>query len=436
MAYCANCGSPLNEGQRFCPSCGHQAGEQAPAGAGNVPGAPGGAQPAQYAPQQGWAAPQQPPQQAPQQPYQPPQQPGYQQPGYPPGWTYYQQQGPAGVPPRRSRTGLWIGLAAAVVLIAVACVLVFVVFWGDIAGGGAASNPEKTVRNFLSAFDNKDVDAVFDLLDPESMSDMLGDQSVEDAKADMRDALFADAGISSIKFSGMQMTTKETGNKATVTLTAGKAIITDENGNQETSDVKEADSPPTIDLVKRDGSWYIDPGSMNFLGGGGDEFGGDVTTTDTTDQGPPTTAGGSTSTTFTTTTGLSGGSGAKTPQEVVMKFFDAMKNKDMAAVFALFDPVALEEITQGVSLDYFMGMMGESLFDYESVEFSGIEVDVEFQDDANATVTVVAGTATITDTDGYTTTEDVTEADEPVGFTVIQRDGSWYLDPSMFEEGL
>ncbi len=412
MAYCANCGNPLADSQKFCPVCGRQAGGGASASPGG--GAASGAAPqGEYAaPQADYGVSQRPSRQGP-------------PPGYQPGWTYYDQS-PSAAPPRRGRKGLWIGLVVALLVVVVACVLVFLVFRGAIFGG-AASSPEAAVRSFLSAFEDKNVDAVFDLLDPEAMSEQLDGQTVSEAKAAMRAALFEQEGVDSIRFSDIDMKTDETGaGTAVVTLTAGKVIITGEDGDEEVFDVSEADSPPTIDLVKRDGSWYLDPGSMSFLSGGGDSGGG-TTTTDTTDMGPPTTVPGSTSTTLFTTPG--GGSGAKTPQEVVMRFFEAMENKDAAALIALFDPVALEELREGVSIDLFVEMMGESLFDYESMDFSGIEVDVEFQDDATATVTVVEGTVTITDFEGYTTTEDVREADEPAIINVIKRDGYWYADP-------
>ena len=44
----------------------------------------------------------------------------------------------------KDKKGLWIGLAAAVVVIAVACVLVFVVFQDQIFG--EASGPEQTIQ--------------------------------------------------------------------------------------------------------------------------------------------------------------------------------------------------------------------------------------------------------------------------------------------------
>ena len=84
MAYCANCGNPLTEGQQFCASCGQPAGQGAP-------GAPPGAVP----------------------PY------GAGQPYGQAAWT---------APQKRRGMGLWIALASLIVVIAVACILVFVVF--------------------------------------------------------------------------------------------------------------------------------------------------------------------------------------------------------------------------------------------------------------------------------------------------------------------
>ncbi len=427
MAFCANCGNALAEGQRFCAVCGQRVeGEIAEATAGAA-GAPPDerwqAQPAAVSP----ASQPQERQWAPQTEQQVPPPGSRPVEAHMPGWTYY-QQGPSGAP-GRSRKGLWIGLASALVVV-VACVLVFVVFRGDIFGGGGASSPEQAVEKLLAAYEDKDVDAVFDLLDPEALQDVLDGQSVEEAKADMFSGLYDDGSVASIRFSGIKMKVDTTGDdSATVTLTAGKAIITDESGEEDVSDVSEADEPPTIDLIRRDGSWYIDPSSM-LLGSVGD--GGGTDTTDTTDMGPPTTAAGATTTTLFTTSTIAGGEGAKTPQEVVMRFFGAMEDKDLVALMALFDPVTLEQMAEGMDVEALASAMGSALFTYESIEFSGIEVDVEFQDEANATVTVTQGTVTITESDGSTSMEDVRDADEPVVITVVQRDGYWYADPSEF----
>ena len=61
------------------------------------------------------------------------------------------------------------------------------------------------------------------------------------------------------------METEDTGeDSATVTITSGSVTIT-EDGESETEDVTESDEPVTFDLVKRDGSWYLDPYGLNML---------------------------------------------------------------------------------------------------------------------------------------------------------------------------
>ena len=146
-------------------------------------------------------------------------------------------------------------------------------------------------------------------------------------------------------------------------------------------------------------------------------------TTDSTGSGIATTSSSSTG----------GGSTAATPEEAVLRTFEAMENKDLEAYMNLFDPVALEEALGGLPLEEMMADIGDSMFEFESIEFSDVELDTEKTGDTTATVTVVGGTVTITNLDGTTETEDVTQAGEPIFFDVIQRDGVWYLDPmSMF----
>ena len=190
--------------------------------------------------------------------------------GYQPGWSYYPQAERPPSPPGRSRLGMWIGIGAAVVVIAVACGLIFGVFKDDIFGsgggggsGGGASSPEQAVREFISAYDNRDVDAIFALIDPASISTLLQGQSEDLAKQMLKAAMF---GQQSFKFSGIELSTKQTSDTtATVTITAGKLTVTKPDGQEETSDVSEADQPPTVGLVKRDGSWYIDASAIGLF---------------------------------------------------------------------------------------------------------------------------------------------------------------------------
>jgi hypothetical protein len=242
MAFCGNCGSALGEGQRFCPGCGQ------PVGGASAPGVQG-------APP---SAPQPP--NAPSQPSYAPPPPAYSQaPVYGQG---YGQPAWGAPPQKRSRKGLWIGLVSAVVVIAVACVLVFVVFKGDIFGGKAASTPEGTVKAMLNAFENKDVDAIYGLLDPDALEQITGFMDEDTFKATLSEGLLD---TESIKFSDIEMETEETGDdSATVTITSGSVTIT-QDGETETEDVTESDEPVTFDVVKRDGSWYLDPYGLNML---------------------------------------------------------------------------------------------------------------------------------------------------------------------------
>jgi len=203
MAYCANCGNQLTEGQKFCPACGHAAAASGPAdatgpGAQAAEGASPASTPVKYAP--------------------PPEAVPYQQ-----GWSYYPQAEQPPSPPRRSHRGMWIGVGAAVVVIAIACGVVFGLSGGDTsgtggetsgtgvdtsgAGGGTASAPEETVRQLMAALESKDVDAVFDLLDPQSMSMLLDGQPETMVKQMLKAVLF---GQKSITISDMELRTEQT----------------------------------------------------------------------------------------------------------------------------------------------------------------------------------------------------------------------------------
>jgi uncharacterized membrane protein YvbJ len=132
-----------------------------------------------------------------------------------------------------------------------------------------------------------------------------------------------------------------------------------------------------------------------------------------------------------------GDEAAATPEETVRRLLSVMENKDADALFALFDPVAVEDALGGADLEIVKELLvetwAESAFDYKSIEFSDIKTTTEKTSDTTATVTIVEGTVTVTNTEGSTATEDVQDSGQPVRFAVIERDGSWYVDPSMFE---
>ena len=438
MAFCVNCGKPLTEEQKFCPSCGAVAGETAPAPAAPPSYAPPA--PTYAAPAPTYAAPAAPP---------PP--PGYAPPTppAPPSYGAYAPPPPApyGVPgyaPQqpRSRKGLWISLVAGVLVVAIACALVFVVFWGDIKGGGAASTPEKTVSRLLMAMQDKDLDTIFALMDQKALSDAMGGMSMEATKQTLRSVMMD---YQSVKFSGIKTSTKSTGETtATVTITEGTVTIKDNAGKVTSEDVKTATEPVTFDLTKIDDKWYLDPTSLSGALGGGTTTSETSTTdtsdttdttetTDTSDTTDTTTSDTTVTTTGDTTGGTTGATitaiGSATPEEAVAAFLGAMETKNIMAVLALMDPQTIED-SLGMSLADAQQVLPTQLFDYQSVSFSGIELNKKSTGDTTATVTITAGVATVTDSAGKTTKEDVKDSGDPVTFDVIQRDGLWYLDPT------
>ncbi|OFW58185.1 MAG: hypothetical protein A2133_00755 [Actinobacteria bacterium RBG_16_64_13] len=299
-------------------------------------------------------------------------------------------------------------------VIAVACVLVFVVFSDDIFGGGAGKTPEQTVNRLLRAMENEDVDALFDLLDQEALSEVLGGISAEAAKEMIGSAMFSDE---SVKFSGIKMSTDDTGDTtATVTITEGTVTVKDSDGVETSEDVQDADEPVTFDLVKKDGKWYLDANSLSSLGG--DSSGSSIDDTTVTTEGTTTTDGGPV---------ITGQGTASSPEEAVEQFLSAMEDQDMVAVLTVMDPLTIEDAL-GVPLEQAEQLLAGELFNYDSLEFSGIKLSSEKTSDTTATVTITAGTVTITDSYG-TTTEDVRDADEPVYFDMLEIDGFWYIDP-------
>ena len=244
MAYCKHCGKPLEGDDKFCEDCGQevtQAETVTPPGAAPVGVTADTAGPAPTAGPAAYSEAAPPP------PAGPPPMAAAPPPAgtYPPG---------AGTAPqsRGGRKWLWIGIAAVVVVAAIACILAFVVFNGE---GAAAGTPEQTVQQFFDALENKDMDAVLGLLDPTLLEGMPTD-ALEAAKEEMGSNLFD---FQSIDFSGLKLSTDMTSdNTATVTVTEGTATVVDTSGETTVEDVKDADTPVAVELIKKDGSWYIE----------------------------------------------------------------------------------------------------------------------------------------------------------------------------------
>jgi hypothetical protein len=259
MAFCSSCGNELKDGVRFCASCG-QAIPTAVAQA--VPAAPGPG-----------AAPQAPPAIP----------PAYAQGAYPPP--------PPPPPPgaRRSLKWVWIGGgAAAAIIIAVVLVLVLVVFNGEngdtagvtttvsgqtgaSGGSGASGQPgakgdskavEQVVRNLFKAMEDRDVDLLVELMDP-SIIKALPEGDARDAyRMALKSGIEA---LGKMKFSGIEMKVEITSpTTAKVTLTAGKATITDASGNTTTEEITDT-SDTSMEFTKIDGKWYMATGSGPFM---------------------------------------------------------------------------------------------------------------------------------------------------------------------------
>ncbi|HLA81789.1 MAG TPA: hypothetical protein VJP78_09275 [Thermoleophilia bacterium] len=191
-------------------------------------------------------------------------------------------------------TWLLSGIGALVVIVALVCVLVFVVFAGDNDGqeasaptnvGGAVSSlttvpaavttaqtvaptstteatvketsdPEEVVLAVFEAMENQDAGAILALMDPAALGDLPEGTTWEAVEATMVEEL---AAMGNMEFSGIETFTEMTSETtATVTLTSGTVTVTDSEGLTTSEDVEDADSPVTIDLVKVDGEWYLE----------------------------------------------------------------------------------------------------------------------------------------------------------------------------------
>jgi len=53
-------------------------------------------------------------------------------------------------------------------------------------------------------------------------------------------------------------TTMEEEDEATVEIVEGKVTMVDENGEETTEDVQDAETPAELKMVREDGKWYLD----------------------------------------------------------------------------------------------------------------------------------------------------------------------------------
>mgnify|MGYP000859082761 FL=1 len=128
-----------------------------------------------------------------------------------------------------------------------------------------------------------------------------------------------------------------------------------------------------------------------------------------------------------------GGGGASEPEKVVTRLLDAMEDGDIDTVFDVMDPEMLGSEFGDEFLDMAKEAMRQEMFSEGSIEFSGIKMETEETGEDTATVRIVDGKVTMTDEDGESETEAVSEAEEPVEFNMVRREGKWYLDPTSMD---
>ncbi len=123
-----------------------------------------------------------------------------------------------------------------------------------------------------------------------------------------------------------------------------------------------------------------------------------------------------------------GDDSASGPEQTIQTMMRAMEAKDIDAFVAIMDPQGLEQVeAMGMTKDAFTAMMASEMT-YESMKFEGVKLQTEVAEDGQtAVVTVLEGVVTTVE-GGETTVEDVKDSDEPQVFSVVLRDGKWYLD--------
>jgi hypothetical protein len=163
-----------------------------------------------------------------------------------------------------SKKALWITLAAVVAVIAVACVLVFVVLHDQVFGG--ASGPEQKVQEVITALEEQDIDALYALIDPQGLAYLENTQAVAvgELKAVLGETLM---GFDSVDYTDVKMKTlmESDGQKATLSLVDGQMTTVDA-GQPTVEDLKSSAEPQVFYLVLRDGAWYLDIVRMTQAG--------------------------------------------------------------------------------------------------------------------------------------------------------------------------
>lgn len=217
---CPKCGFNEVEGSQFCGNCGHAFGT-APT------------------PPQGIPAP----------------------PPLPPdagAWTASQPPVP---PPKKSKlVPALIAVCALLLVGIVVVVLIFTVFKGDGEkkeegdGKQAASEPVEVAEAYLKALEERDLRALLDLIDPDTLEDLEDEYGKE--YRDILEGFFFASLPEGLEFKGLKFSQEIEDDEAEVFIEEGTATYVDEEGEKQTLDLAEV-MEGALELVKRDGTWYI-----------------------------------------------------------------------------------------------------------------------------------------------------------------------------------
>lgn len=153
-----------------------------------------------------------------------------------------------------NRRGLLLLIPA---LLAICLLMLGTMFLAVGCGGDDLTGPEAAVQKFLTASENKDVDAVFELMHPQAVAEMqemitAGGETFEEVKPMLATYFFP---YDSVKFSDIEFQTTELSEEEVIVQVVGGTMTQTIDGVTETYDADDSD-PLYLYLV--DGEWYID----------------------------------------------------------------------------------------------------------------------------------------------------------------------------------
>ncbi len=142
-----------------------------------------------------------------------------------------------------------------IALIAVVALVAIIAGCGN-SSNGNASDPEKTVTEFMTAFVRKDTNQVIALLDPDTLN--TWEQQAQAAGMSLQTliesgmASLVPAGSTDAQLRNPQFETTSSGDTANVQVVTVELTYNDEQGKAQT---KQLSGPST--LSKKNGKWYV-----------------------------------------------------------------------------------------------------------------------------------------------------------------------------------